>query len=170
MVQMVRTRIEGAAELDRVLKALPAKMGLRALDSAVRKGANLVKNETMVSAPSSQYAVGRVRSRRVKKSVTGRSVKALYGKLKYNIKVVADRKTEYSVTMRVTTGRAFWALFQEFGRKGQSARPFFRPAFERVKFKALEIIGLELGKNLEREARKLAGPLAKTGLVKRRRR
>jgi len=57
----------------------------------------------------------------------------------------------------------------EFGTSIMSARPFFRPAFERTKIAALQEIGNKLGKGIEDRAAKLAGPLAKSGLIKKRR-
>ena len=45
-----------------------------------------------------------------------------------------------------------------------SARPFMRPAFEAKKMEALNRLGEALGEGIEKAAKKLAGPLSKSGL------
>ena len=144
---MATTRIEGAAELDKVLKALPKRMGERALVAAVRAGANIIRDEARARVP---VGTGRLRDEIVVKRI---------------------RTGQASLTMRLGPLRSsFYGMFFEFGTSIQAARPFLRPAFDAKVGEALGALGTRLGKRVEAEAKKLAGPLAKAGLVKRRRR
>ncbi len=161
----IRTRIEGAAELDRVLKLLPKAIGERVLANAVRAGAKIIRDEARAKAPV-RVSGGLIRLG--KKSSKGR----IPGFLRANIITAKARRgtSSDSVTIHVGPSRkAFYGLFQEFGTRFHSARPFLRPAFDNNVEKAIKVIGIKLGKDIERAAVKLAGPLAKSGLVKRRR-
>ena len=65
------------------------------------------------------------------------------------------------------SGEVFGASIQH---PGEPPRPFLRPAFDQTKGKALAAMGKAMGRGLEREAKKLAGPFAKSGLGAKRRR
>lgn len=158
MVQ--RTRIEGAAELEKVLKMLPKQITEKVLVSSVRAGANIVKKEMEARAP-----IGTEIKKR-----KGRTLPP--GTLKKGIKTRRDKKSGASVTIKVGVfKKGFYGQFLEFGTKEISAKPFLRPAWEQTKMEALEKIGQALGKNIQKAAKKLAGSYAKSGLkVKRKRR
>lgn len=143
----IRTRLEGAKELDRVLGKLPKQLRGRVLTRAVRGGANIVRKEMRGRAPVET------------------------GRLRDNIVTRARRDRGASVTVSVGPARrTFYAGFIEFGTRFLPARPFLRPAFETVKFAALEEIGKRLGTEIEKAAVKLAGSFATSGLKAKRRR
>ena len=162
----IRTRIEGAAELDRVLKRLPKAIGERVLANAVRAGAKIIRDEARAKAP---VRVGGNLIRLGKRSSKGR----LPGFLRSQIITAKARKGTSSDSVTIHVGpstKAFYGLFQEFGTRNHPAKPFLRPAFDGNVEKAIKGIGVKLGKDIEKAAVKLAGPLARSGLVKRRRR
>lgn len=142
-------RIEGAKELDRVLKRLPKKIRGKVLRQALMAGARVIRKAMRQRAP--------VRT----------------GKLQMSIAARRDRGAERggaSVAVKVgPLGRGFYGMFIEFGTSRQPARPWARPAFEESKNEALDKTGGQLGKAIEREAARLAGPLRKSGLIRRRR-
>jgi HK97 gp10 family phage protein len=157
-----RSTIRGAKELDAVLKKLPPAIAKKVLPGAVMTGAQVVRRAAKARAPDSG-APAKLRKRKA----TAKN----YGKLKDNIIARRDRRDmSASVTVRVGIGRAFWGIFSEFGTSKQSARPWFRPAWEESKRRALDAIGKSLGRRLEKAAVRLAGPFAKSGLARRRRR
>ncbi len=161
MVQTVR--IKGAREMEQVLRQLPAQIAKKTLTAALRAAAEPILDEARRRAPVGTESKGRVRlrtSRRGKVSI------ANYGKLKPSLRIatVPAGKTPHSATVVVTVGKAFWGMFVEFGTRFMAARPFLRPAFEAKKMEALNRLGKALGERIEKAAKKLAGPYAKSGL------
>jgi len=126
MMQITRFALDGAAELDAQLAQLATAVATQIGERAVRAAADVIADAWITAAPYrpiSQPTVtfGKARERSAQK----------YGHLRDNIKVqqVQSRK-DTAVVFRVTTGRAFWAFFYEFGTVHQRARPTFRPAAE----------------------------------------
>ena len=52
MAITTRSQLQGFAELDRVLKALPGRLAERELTAAVRTGANVIRKEARARAPT----------------------------------------------------------------------------------------------------------------------
>lgn len=143
----IKTRIEGARELDRVLAQLPRAVGRRVLTGALRAGA-----KPIVAAAKAKAPVGG-------------------GELRDAIVARAVRGERGAIHMRIGPVRAvFHGLFQEFGTKFHRPQPFLRPAFDENAQEALKRIGEALGRAVERAAARIAGPIAKSGLIARRRR
>lgn len=163
---MAKVRITGAREMAAVLLQLPHYIAKQALTKALREAAEPILDEARALAPVGQEAKGRVRLRRTKR---GKVTISNYGKLKLSLRIanVPANQTPHSATVVVTVGKAFWGLFVEFGTRFMAARPFMRPAFESKKMEALNRLGESLGEQIEKAAKKLAGPLAKSGLRRR---
>lgn len=138
-----RSRMTGAAELDKVLQQLPVEVAKKVLRGAVMSGAGVVVSEARLAAP-----------RR-----TGKLIREIRRKL--------DKQSTHSVTVQVGVGKAFYGLFQEFGTRFMPARPWFRPAWEASKMAALNQIGRALGRGIEDAAVRLAGRFSKSGLASR---
>ena len=148
-----QSTMSGAQALDGVLKKLPERVARNVVRRAVTKGAKVIEEEMRARAPvgatgNLKASIGQVGVKSRDKSKLTRTVGALKG---------AGRK-------------GFHAHLLEFGTVKMAARPFIRPAFDQTKGEALKVIGMELGKGVEKAARKLAGSFAKSGLKKRRRR
>lgn len=160
---MATIRITGAREMEAVLRQLPAAIAKQALTRALRRAAEPILDEARALAPVGQESKGRVRLRTTKR---GKVSVSNYGKLKPSLRIanVPARQTPHSATVVVTVGKAFWGLFVEFGTRFMSAQPFLRPAFEAKKTDALNRLGKALGEEIEKAAKKLAGPYAKSGL------
>lgn len=144
-----RSRITGLDEVKAVFRQLPDAMQKRALASSVRAGANLIKRAVIDKAPvGTEPAHNR------------------YGRLRDNISVRTVRGASADFAkMAVHTGRAYWAMFLEFGTRHMGARPFMRQALYENANAAIAAIGTALGKAVEREAKRLAGPYAKVRKV-----
>ena len=159
-------KVSGTKELDRVLKELPRKNAQRAVNSALRSAAAVIRREIVQRAPDGANAPH-----------------PKYGELKGNIKVTVE-KMAGGLRAIVHTGAAFWSRFLEFGtavrvvrtrRPGKTqnmsdgktfygkevppmqARPFFRPAFDSKAQEAVDRLAERLGAGIEREAARLAG-------------
>jgi len=151
--------ITGDKELLEVLKRLPKHISDKILDKAIRKGANILKKEASLRAPSRK----------------GNNVLRRYGKgLKREIIVrkLAKRKARGETILQVGPSRdAFYGIFVEFGtvhryhKSGKSvgaitqdnAQPFMRPAFDAK----VDEIQSEATKILRDEVMRAAGRLAR---------
>ena len=176
-----RAKLTGAKQLARALKAMPKAMAGKVALSAVRAGARVIQKD----------AITRLGADGDKKSVLVRKAtkrdagaKALGGtaavvnvginKEQFHLmfrefgtaphliglnprrgrKLLADRKT----------GQAFGTAVQH---PGQTADPFFTPAFDTSRPRAFDAMGKSLAQGIKRVANKLAGPRAKSGLRRR---
>lgn len=159
-----RSKIHGAKELDAVLRKLPRQISEKVLTGALTSGARPFIKAARAAAPVRIGGAKRIS----KRSRKGR----LPGFLRASIAARRARgATGASVTVNVgTLRRAFYGMFSEFGTSHQSPRPWFRPAWESTRAAVLDAIGKSLGRRIEKAAVRLAGPLAKSGLVRRRRR
>ena len=128
--------IEGAAELERALKALPRKVARKVINKAVRKSGKILLDDVKARAP-----VGETRQ------------------LKASLKLrVVPRQKAGSFAMFVSTaegwfkGDQFYGAFVEFGTTRMEPQPFARPAFESQKGLVRSIMEREIRDGVEREA------------------
>lgn len=133
-------KIIGLRETEKVLKALGPKLAERELMKALRAGGNVIKKEVKARAP-----------------VGTEPPNAKFGTLKDNIKTTAIKKTRFAGEVAVHTGKAYWAMFVEFGTVKMPARPFIGPAFDAVKKNAIDKFVKTLGRGVEKTALELAG-------------
>ena len=152
---MIETKLEGTKELDELLKDLPDRIARRQLSGALRAGANSLRKEVVNNAPDSP---------KVHK----------YGDLRENIRVRFIRATQrQALAVAVTTGRAFYAHWLEFGREAvrvvkkkvlsdgqkifgtevasQPPRPFMRPALDTKGAQVIDTVVKRLKAGIERE-------------------
>lgn len=158
--------VSGFKEIEAVLKQMPDYIAKRVVDGALRKAAQPVLEEARQTAPVGAESKGRIRTRRSK---SGKVSIDNYGKLRLNLRIMKlrDRQTPYASTVVVTVGQAFWGMFQEFGTKKMPNPPhkgWMRRAFDAKASTAINTLRTELVSGIERAAKRLAGPLRKSGL------
>jgi HK97 gp10 family phage protein len=140
-------KIHGLRELQRAMRELPRRMDRRILNAALMAGAR-----PMVADAKANVLVDT-------------------GALRSAIRATPLRKTSHTSTVQIGIGRArqtkaqrmagakryvpFYGLFLEFGTSKMSAKPFLRPAFERNKRSAVEIIRERIATRIAAEAEKL---------------
>ena len=141
--------VEGSREMEKILKILPDRVAEKALAGAVLAAANVFKKEMKARAPMDS---GRLK--------------------KVGLASKRDKTTRHSVSYLVgLTKKGFYGTWSEFGSRFQKAKPWMRPAFDSSVRPATAKMGERLGKNIDREAKKLAGQFRKSGQgVKRSRR
>jgi HK97 gp10 family phage protein len=147
-----RSTVEGAKELDEALAELDKQVATRLGMTAVRASGLEGKRMMIEAAP---YRPGERLHR-------GRD----YGHLRDNIRVRKSRsqKPNY-VVYEITTGRAFWGNFLEFGTVKMSPRPWARPTVDRMPGPLVTIQIDVLRRGIERIAAKAAkGKLQPNGL------
>ena len=152
MANVKRVKIEGVRELKASLEALGTAVATKVGEKATRDAAKELRQLLADTAPFDPET--KIKSWRRKDGTVGR---ASYGHLRDNIRVSKARaRKETTVNYRVTTGKAFWGAFVEFGTVRMPAYPWMRPAFEVSQQRLLGVVidGLQVG--IEREAKRAA--------------
>ncbi len=147
-----RSTMSGVRELDKLLKKLPERVARNVVRGAVRKAGKVVETEMRTRAPvgptgNLKASIGQIGVRQPDKRKVVRTVGALRG----------------------GGFKGYHAHLVEFGTVKMPARPFIRPAWDQTQGEALKVMGKELGKGVEKAARRLAGSSAKSGLKSKRR-
>ena len=185
---MTTVRIEGASELDRVLRLLPEEISRRVVSAALRAGTPPVvaemKARLSYSLEAEESARARVYRHRKKGAFTGDVTVRFPGYAKSQIRARPASKSEMSEAREIlqsqnvsaaflvgASRKAFYLRFLEWGwmhttskasgrkrTKHIPAHPRLRPACDATKRTALNLIGRALGKGIERAAEKLARP------------
>lgn len=128
---------EGGRELSAALKALGDEATV-AGRRALRSTGNELRDEIKSAAP------------------VGPGQHERYGHLRDNIRVREQRaQRDNTIVMAVTTGRAFWGNFLEFGTRKMAARPWMRPVFDRMHSRLIARLGDDLGTQIERAAKRI---------------
>ncbi|MFW6079534.1 MAG: HK97-gp10 family putative phage morphogenesis protein [Gemmatimonadota bacterium] len=126
----VEIRVDGVADVERALRALPEATSGPALADALAYGAEPVRAEASRLAP-----------RRT-------------GQLAEEIVTVAEVTGRDRASARTGPSReAFHGLFQEIGTAHHAAQPFLRPAFDAMQAEVQRRTAERLGENLERVGR-----------------
>lgn len=138
----VKTEIrqDGLAEIDRVLSELPYTIARKVLRSALRKGANKVKNEAKARAPVD----------------TGRGRASIMAKA-----MPSSRKSD-GLTVTINVGpskKGFYLRWAELGKRGQTPTPFLRPALDAKSAEVVRDLGSDVAKAIRREANRRRGPI-----------
>lgn len=132
----VNFKIEGAKEMERLLKELGPRVAITVADKALRAGAKPIVQEAK--------RLVRKRTRDLEKSITA----------------VIDRRHQKPNERQILLGyrqpTSRRAHFEEFGRAGQPAHPHMRPAMDAKVGEALNEIGREMSVGITREAKILA--------------
>lgn len=136
----IRVKMEGVAELKAALEELgevtATKVGVR----ANREAAAELRDNLQAVAPYDP---------------TERERK--YGHLRDEIRVrKVKARALHTIVHIVSTGRAFWGSFLEFGTVKMAARPWWRPLVDANYQRIFKLQTSKLGDGIEREAKRIA--------------
>lgn len=136
-------KLEGTRELDSLLARLPERLEKRVMQNAVSGAARVAARDIRKAAPRGEPPRSAASER--------------YKPLHKNIRVRAIRgiKAPGVKGARISTGDAFWGLFYELGTRFQPARPWFGPAFDGARNKALSELIVRIRKGVHKEVQKL---------------
>lgn len=156
-MELTRTELTGLDDLEAQLaeigKEAATKLGQVADRAAARVLAKAM-SDGAPHAPGVQLKVYTAKDGSVRRTD--------YGELKDNIRVRRARvRTEGYVVYEVTTGRAFWGFFREFGTLRQPAKPWARPIVEQVAPTLPDVMIKVLNAGIERIARRKARAAAR---------
>lgn len=167
--------IQGADEIDAVLKLLPEEIARKVLNNALLAGARVTAAEMRSRCPVDAevrtgakhppgYGKKQIRARLARPSEYGKIAQQM-GNNKFAAAAVAGPGK-----------RAFYLRFIEWGwmltiRKKRirfiGPRPFLRPSWDSTRSAALDAIGKKSAEGIEKAAHKLAGQYRTSGLSKR---
>lgn len=142
MADKVTMKIEGLAELDAKLRAMGPDIAKSALRGAVGSAARLIRDEAKATNSDD----------------TGRTDRAIYAKLL--AKESSENLATYIVGVRSGSRErrknrdAFYWRFIEFGTSKLPAKPFMRPAFEKLKVACVELIAKRIKARIDRFERR----------------
>lgn len=142
--------VSGFRELEKTLKAMGPEVATKAGNEGLRKATNVMRDAVKARAPAGDQP-----TKRTWRNKDGSQGSADYGRLRQNIRTRKQRsKRAHTLRYIVTTGKAFWGRFSEFGTEHEPARPWFKPAIDQVAAEVSKAIKTELAKAIERAARK----------------
>lgn len=136
MVGRIDFDITGAAEMEKLLLELGDIVAGKVGDAAVRAGLKTIQKEAKRLVPK--------RTRALEKSIT----------VKIEKRRRRDNERVGFIGFRPPVSRR--AHLTEFGNRNSAAHPFMRPAMDAKAGDALDAMGEEMAKAIEREALKLA--------------
>ena len=133
--------ITGVEAVNKALEQLPQKLQDRAVKNAMAAGARVIRNEARRLVPVGPGPTHLrdmiVVSRTVQRGGKRRSVKG-------------------GVVLGIRDEGRYYASIVEFGSSRTSPQPYMRPALDNKAQEALDVIGPKLGKEIEKQAGKLA--------------
>jgi len=162
MPDLMRMQLTGGDELARVLRQLPNEISEKVIQQSLQAGASYMKDEARVSAPYGSGSHERFATLVHTKHGDYMHLHHLRDMIKTKVLIA----TKISCEIIVTVGKGFWGMFDEFGSEHQSARPWLRPVFDRTKTQVIDIVGRQIGLSIENAAKKLAGSLKRSGLLR----
>ncbi len=143
-------RMDGFKELETALKSLGPEVATKAGAQGTRKATNVMRDAVKANVPRGEQS-----TKRTWRNNDGSQGSADYGRLHENIKTRKVRaRRKHTVSFQVTTGSAFWGRFSEFGTEHEPARPWFKPALDKVADKLVDALKDELSKAIKKAARK----------------
>lgn len=123
--------LQGLDQFDRALKQLSLVTQGQLLKQAVKKGAELIREEAENRAPRD---TGTLAEEEI-------------------VSVVAGESNAFEATVKIgPSKKAFYGFFQEFGTAHHAAQPFLMPSFEEKQDEALQVVSDELRKAVEKIA------------------
>lgn len=130
--------VQGLKELNDALEKLPDKLQKRAVSNAMAAGAREIRNEAKRLVP--------VEEGTLKENIV----------VSKTVKIKGQRKSlKGSAVVGLRNEARYYGHLIEFGKSNTAPQPFLRPAFDNANKKALQIIGQKLGREIEKQARKL---------------
>lgn len=150
------SQMQGLGELQRNLAELGNEVATKIGRTADRKAARLLADEVRQRAPHRPGVQKKSYSQRRKGQKTGVVTQTDYGDLRDNITVRLQRaRKDFTITYTVSTGKAFWGFFLEYGTVNMAARPFMRPAFDTMVATLQAAQADELRKGIERTVKRM---------------
>lgn len=157
MAKGLEFKLDGAKQLEGLLKDFPIKIREKVLDGAVSAGATVVRKEARKNLKQNHS----VKTGTLYDSLKTQKVKGTHGVYR----IFSDRRAPHAHLIEYGTGpRALkkphkveidgdWVFVKHTG--SVPAKPFFRPALDEHKPEVLRAIALRMAKRMAKEAEKM---------------
>jgi len=141
--------LTGFAELAKALRELGPRVGRKHLRAATSKGAARIRKKARELAP---VDTGEMRKdiQQKREKTSGDHIAS------YSVYTRSGKRSRLSGKARNVDKDSFYWKFIEFGTAKMGAQPFMVPAYESEKEGAVDDIGAELDKRIQKEAADLA--------------
>ena len=124
-------KVNGLAQLEKTLKALPDRLGKKVVMQALRKAANVIKKDAQNRVPVLKEATPYRNPGTVKKAIKVRKSKQDKYGVYVGVKPLAVKKImEFKGDSAQNPNDPYYWWQLEFGNVNMPAHPFLRPAFE----------------------------------------
>lgn len=159
-------KVEGLADLEKTLFALGStstarRGGQRALMEAakpmVQEIAQLAPKDEMNLAQSIKAQP----SNRNRREDTAEVVIGIAGWVKPAVTIARAGQGGDGRAERIALGVSGYGPMQEFGTEKMQANPFFRPGFDATAEQVIRLVGVTLGPEIQKSARRLSGKQAR---------
>ena len=137
--------LSGFRELAAALKELPQRVARKHLRGSTSKGARVIRNEARSLAPKDTGEMAKDIMIKRERS-EGDHVAS------FSVFVRTGKKSRLAGRARDVDKDSYYWRFLEFGTAKMPAQPFMRPAFEAKKEEAVDAIGEELDRRIQKEA------------------
>jgi HK97 gp10 family phage protein len=153
-------KIEGLAELGKVLRELPERVARNGLRVSVYAGAKVVRDEARARAPKAAQSLGpnQPPPGTLKRSVIMKHIPELSSLTRQTFFVTVRHGKKYRKQGKKgnLSQDAWYWRFVEFGTRKMRARSFLRPALEAKRREAGQAMKDRLSERIEMEANKLS--------------
>lgn len=156
---MADVNLKGLTELQTFLDQLPAKMEANIMRSALRAGANVVKQEAINNVPVKTGTLkdGLKVSTRSRRGLVTASVKAT-GKHAYLARWIEYGTAAHFIAPKNAKSLFFAGLFSDgVNHPGSRAKPFMRPALDTKALQALQAVGEQIKRRLTKAGLNASG-------------
>jgi HK97 gp10 family phage protein len=148
----IDTEVTGFDEFESLLRSLPDLLQRRVYRQALSAAATPIVRLAKQKAPTEKIRRNIVKKLNKKGSALGDLTISIIARKAYNpVTNVGSRRVKPYGEKDV-----FYSVWYEFGKKGQPARPFMRPAFDEGKSAAIEAFRAMMKQRLEIEVAKQA--------------
>lgn len=141
-------QITGLADLEKRLLDFPNRIAKNIMAGALSSGAAIIRDEARKLAPRDTGEM--VRDIMIKKARQSKGSDFI----EYQVFVRSGKKSRLAGKKRNVDRDSFYWRFVEFGTSKMAAKPFMRPAFEKMKSQAVERFREYLAARIDKEAAK----------------
>lgn len=165
----VEVKVEGLDDIQRKLKLLPERVGRNAVRRALRRGANVIRDQVRLNArslddPETTESI----AKNVRVSGMSRRMERSQKVIGMRVGIAGGAKSRRSGGTFATGGNKsnpggdtwYWRLLEfgarlEFGTSRMEAQPFMRPAMEQSATKAFSVTADAMNVQIDKEIGKL---------------
>jgi HK97 gp10 family phage protein len=155
MADVVTVKVEGLAEIERKLRQLPERLGRNAMKRALRKGANVIKQQAQANAKAIDDPATREQiSKNIAVASGSRKREREAGGLLMRIGVSGGARPTSGDNGQPGGNTTHWR-FVEFGTSTARAQPFMRPAMANAAERAMSVTTEAMSTEIDKELAKL---------------